>query len=174
MAPPVMLPSLSVGGVPKPELLARLLRAGVRLNPLADALFADLRFVPAPTASRVALARVSVASLGLPDGGTFAELVAQATARGLALCPMELGPHLRLAFTDQPEGAVGQAATVHRAPPGAITVASAPLCEDDDVPKGFYLRRIEGTLWLRGYTAGPEHVWRPEDELVFVEERHAE
>jgi hypothetical protein len=46
-------------------------------------------------------------------------------------------------------------------------VISTELTEDHDVPKGFYLRRIEGALWLRGYRSGPEHVWSPEDRIVF-------
>ena len=41
------------------------------------------------------------------------------------------------------------------------------LSDDDEVPKGFYLRRIEGVLWLRGYRAGAEHVWSPDDRLLF-------
>jgi hypothetical protein len=45
---------------------------------------------------------------------------------------------------------------------------SAALVEDDEFPKGFYLRRIDGVLWLRGYRSGPAHVWSPDDRLVFA------
>ena len=86
---------------------------------------------------------------------------------GLSLCPLELAPHLRLQYLDQPEGYSGHPPSQHRAPPGSITVASAQLSEDDDLPKGFYLRRIEGVLWLRGYRCGAEHIWSPEDHFVF-------
>ena len=51
-----------------------------------------------------------------------------------------------------------------QAPPGAITVASLPISEQDDDPTGFYLRRIDGVLWLRS-CAG--HVWKADDEFVF-------
>lgn len=43
---------------------------------------------------------VSVAALGFPDGATFARVVERAATDGLFLCPLELGPHLRLQFTD--------------------------------------------------------------------------
>jgi len=48
-------------------------------------------------------------------------------------------------------------------------VASAPLAQDDETPKGFYLRRIEGVLWLRGYRSWPGHIWSPQDMFVFSE-----
>lgn len=165
-----MLPwrTLHIGGLSKPALLARLHAANVRLNPLAESLFADARFVTAPTPSLVDTMQLTVADLGLPDGGTFAELVAQATARSLALCPLELAPHLRLAWDDQPEGSAGQPPSQHCAPPGAVTVASAALDDDDTLPKGFYLRRIDGVLWLRGYCSWDGHVWRGRDVFVFL------
>ena len=140
----------------------------MRLNPLAEALFADERFTTSRERVPCAPVKVTVAELGLPDGGTFDAIVARAAERGLQLCPLELAPHLRLALLDQPEGAIGRPVTEHRAPPGSLTVASAPLCDDEEVPKGFYLRRIEGVLWLRGYQSWSGHVWSGEDTFVFV------
>lgn len=156
-----------IGGLTKDELLTQLQAAGVRLNEAGQTLFADERFTTAPISSSVEVVETAVAGLGLPDGATFARIVEQAAGRGLTLCPLELGPHLRLQFTDQPEGHVGQPPTRHRAPPGSLTVASAPLADDEDTPKGFYLRRIEGALWLRGYRAPPEHHYWPEDRFAF-------
>jgi hypothetical protein len=101
------------------------------------------------------------------QGATTAEIYARAETLGLALCPLELGPHLRLLYRDQPEGYWGQPIRQHQAPSGSITVASQPLAEDDEFPKGFYLRRIQGVLWLRGYRSGPDHVWQGEDHFIF-------
>jgi hypothetical protein len=64
-------------------------------------------------------------------------------------------------------------ATRHRAPAGSITIASSPLDDRDETPKGFYLRRVDGTLWLRGYRSSPAHVWDPEDVFVFSRARSA-
>jgi hypothetical protein len=87
---------------------------------------------------------------------------------GLTECPLELGPHLRLQFLDQPDGTDGMPLTHGRAPPGSITVASPPLDDRDETAKGFYLRRVDAVLWLRGYWSWPGHVWTPEDVLVFA------
>jgi hypothetical protein len=109
----------------------------------------------------------TVADLGFVEGATYQQLTARALESGLVECPLELGPHFRLQFLDQPEGSAGFPATKHRAPPGSITIASSPLDDCEETPKGFYLRRIDGVLWLRGYWSWSDNIWRPEDVLVF-------
>jgi hypothetical protein len=101
---------------------------------------------------------ISVLDLGFTQGASDSSVLEASTVHGLALCPLELGPHLRL----QPEGFLDRPPSKHCAPPNSITIASEPLTEDDDFPKGFYVRRIEGTLWLRGYCSSPEHIRGPE------------
>jgi hypothetical protein len=156
------------GGVDKAQLLMRLEAAGVVLNEAARRLFADPRFTTSPAASSADVVETSVAALGFPEGAAFEPIVERAAAQGLFLCPLELGPHLRLQWLDQAEGFVGQPASRHRAPPGSLTVASAPLADDDETPKGFYLRRIEGVPWLRGYLSWPGHCWSAQDMLLFT------
>lgn len=131
-------------------------------------LFEDDRFLTLGHSQVVEIAVRSVAELGFAQGATYGQLAARALESGLAECPLELGPHLRMQYRDQPEGSAGQPATQHRAPPGAITVASPALDEQEETPKGFYLRRIDGVLWLRGYWSWPGHVCSPEDLLVFA------
>jgi hypothetical protein len=160
--------TVTIGGVPKEELLARLQNAGVRFNEAALALFADDRFTTASSGSTVDVVEVSAAGLGLTEGATFAGLVEAAAERGLSLCPLELGPWLRLQFLDQPEGFTGHPAAANCAPPGSVPVASAPLAANDETPKGFYLRRIEGVPWLRGYRASPDYKYQPHDVFVFL------
>lgn len=162
---------LHIGGVTKPELLLRLKHAGVELNAAAQALFADERFVTAEEETLALCVETDVRGLGLTEGGTFAQIVEAAAAAGLSVCPLALGPHLRLVLLDQAEGLVGFPSTQHRAPPGSITVASAPLDDEEETPKGFYLRRMDGTLWLRGYRSWPGHRWDPGDRFVFVAAR---
>lgn len=161
-----------VGGVPKEELLSRLQEANVQLNEAAQALFADARFTTSSVSSFVETVQIPVAALGFPEGATFAKVLERAASNGLIPCTVELGPHLRLQFTDQPEGFLGQPASQHCAPPGSVTLASEPLAEDDETPKGFYLRRIEGDLWLRGYRSWSGHNWSPQDVFVFVRSRN--
>lgn len=159
---------ISVGGASKAELLAHLERAGIKLNALAEALLADVRFTTTLAVSRLELTTVTVADLGFAQGATFAQLVERASSQGLSVGPLELAPHLRLQWTGQQEGSAGYSPTQHRAPPGSVTVASEAPQGDRDIPWGFYLRRIEGVLWLRGYRSWSGHVWRPQDAFVFV------
>jgi len=159
--------TVRIGGMSRGELLEALLERGVRLNDSGRALFADDRFTTSAASLVLRTCQATPASLGFAQGATFADIEARAAGLGLSLCPLELGPHLRLQLLDQPEGSLGHPPSRHRALPGSITVASRPLAQDDATPKGFYLRRIDGVPWLRGYRAGPAHVWSPDDVLVF-------
>lgn len=159
--------TIRVGGISKHELLAQLLDAQIQLNEYARVLFAHEMFITAPTVVEVQIVDVSVADLGFSAGANIVQIYERAAAVGLSLCPIELAAHLRLQYTDQPEGHLGQAPSQHQAPPGSLTVAACEISNDDTAPKGFYLRRIEGVLWLRGYCSGPDHMWSAADRLIF-------
>jgi hypothetical protein len=165
--------AVRVGGMDKRELLQALCDHKVQLNQAAEVLFEDRRFTLLSQSKGIEIAFLSVVDLGFREGATYEQLTARALESGLVECPLELGPHLRVQFLSQPEGSVGYATTQHRAPPGSITVASSPLDDCDQTPKGFYLRRIDGVLWLRGYWSWPGHIWSPEDVLVFSRDRSA-
>lgn len=160
-----------VGGQSKSELSDALREHRVQLNPAADALFKDDRFTTLAEETTIEIECLSIAELGFSSGATYDQFIARGRDRGLAECPLELGPHFRLMFMNQPEGAVGFPATENRAPPGSLTIASAPLDGLDETPKGFYLRCIEGVCWLRGYWASRDNLWLPEDILVFAKSR---
>jgi hypothetical protein len=164
----VPLPNtVRVGGANKQALIQLLREHHIQLNQTAEDLFQDHRFTPHTESKLIEIVSVDVVALGFVEGATYQQLTTRALALGLVECPLELGPHLRLQFLEQPEGSAGFLATQHRAPPGSITVASSPLDDSDETPKGFYLRRIDGVLWLRGYRSWPGHIWSPEDVFVF-------
>jgi len=168
MRDPSFPTSVRIGGMDKQDLLRALRERNVQLNRAAEALFEDRRFTPANRSRVVEIGALSVADLGFAEGATHDQLIARAHASGWTECPLELGSHLRLQFLDQAEGSAGSPATKHRAPPGSITVVSVPLDNRDETPKGSYLRRIDGVLWLRGYWSGADNVWRPDDVLVYA------
>ncbi len=153
----------------KSELLAELRRSGIQINAAGLLLFDHPGFTTATAVSTISTIECSVGDLGFTNGATIEEIHRRGAGLGLSLCPLELGPHLRLQFLEQPEGASGHPPSSHRAPPGAVTIASACLTDDDDTPKGFYLRNIHGTLWLRGYRSGPGHTWSSADRFVFCD-----
>jgi hypothetical protein len=164
---PTITRTVTVGGLTKSGLMEELQRNAISINEAAERLFASEHFTTSGTRYAVTTVELTVRDLGFLQGATIAEIYARAEALGLGLCPLELGPHLRLQYLDQPEGYWGQPVRQHQAPSGSITIASEKLTEDDDFPKGFYLRRIKGELWLRGYRSGPEHVWEHDDHFIF-------
>ncbi|MEK7485307.1 MAG: helicase [Planctomycetota bacterium] len=152
----------------KQQLLKALQEQRVELNDAAVEIFMDNRFEILRQSVIIEIKRLSLADLGFAEGATYGQIMESARKIGLVECPLELGPHLRLQFLGQPEGAFGFPATQNTAPLGSITVATSPLDDTDETPKGFYLRRIEGILWLRGYRSWPCHIWSPENVFVFA------
>jgi hypothetical protein len=53
--------------------------------------------------TQIDLVVMSVGELGLPDFSKYPDIVASAKKRGLDLCPGEVGPQLRLQYTNQSE-----------------------------------------------------------------------
>jgi hypothetical protein len=164
---PTIARTVTVGGLATSALMEELQRNAILINEAGERIFASDLFTTAASRSVVTTVELTVRDLGFPQGATIVEIYARAKALGLALGPIELGPHLRLQYLDQPEGACGKPVRQHQAPYGSITIASEQLTEEDDFPKGFYLRRIEGALWLRGYRSGPDHIWKPDDHFIF-------
>jgi predicted protein tyrosine phosphatase len=169
-APPVCeLPDAVItGGRSKDALRNDLRNVGALLNQAAEDIFSDTRFQPSEHASEVKIAARTVKSLGFENGASYAQIVARARELGLEECQLELAAYLRLQYLDQPISAERPKSAEPGSPPGAITVTSAPLDGSDEVPKGLYLRNIDGTLWLRGYWSDARHVWSPKDLLVFA------
>ena len=158
---------VAVGGSSVTEVRAALADAGVQLNPFAEKLLDRPEFMSsAPEPVTVDVVLRTVAELGLTEGGTLPEVFAAAASAGLHPCPLATGPALRLMMLDQ-ETAPDSILSTGRAPTGSLQVASAPVSPDPEVPKGFYLRVIDGTPWLRGYRCDDEHVNAPDVVFAF-------
>jgi hypothetical protein len=160
----VLVRTVEYGGYTKAELLAQMQAASIMLNENARILFSSQLFETAASRQSASVVEMSVADLGFPEGASFPEMLERAQELGLSACPLELGPYFRLRYLDQREHAETRK---NRAPAGSVTIMSIPLSDSDDFPKGFYLRRIDGALWLRGYTCDMEHVWYPADRVAF-------
>lgn len=161
--------TVEVGGLTKSQLIEKLQQYSILMNESGERLLADDKFTTSNTKYSLQTVELTVGDLGFHDGSTTAQIIKRASELVLELCPLELAPHLRLEYLDQPEGYIGNPLRVHQAPAGSITIASEILSEDDDFPKGFYLRRINGVLWLRGYRADHLHVWNPGDHFIFCQ-----
>lgn len=158
--------TIEIGGLTKPQLLEKMKQHSIKINEYGHRLLSDESFKPTESLTILKTAELSVKDLGFPEGAALSQIFKRAGGLGLKLCPVERGPYLRLLYPDQPEE--NSLDTEKRsAPPGSVTLASVILHEEDDFPKGFYLRKIEGKPWLRGYIVDDLHIWIPEDRFIF-------
>ncbi len=137
---------------------------GILINGFAETLLEDV-FDDQASRSVVVTER-TVAELGLPNGATLPQIFKVAQQQGLSLCPVDTGPYLRMALHDQ-MASRDSVMSSGRAPDGGLTVAAEALRQDDEYPKGFYLRVVDGQAWLRGYRCDDQHTWSPDDRFIF-------
>lgn len=161
---------IEVGGFSKDTVIKMLQEHSIELNAYAKKLFEDERFITSDEVYSVDTVERTVADLDFSGGATLSQIFERAKELGLGLCPLELAPHFRLQYVNQPEDTDGSLLSQNKAPTGSITVASPILSEEEGFPKGFYLRNIAGVLWLRGYSADNQHVWSPGDCFLFTKE----
>ena len=113
---------------------------------------------------------VSLEELGLELGASLDELFRHIEGTQFAPCPPDPGLFLRLAWTEQRQSRNSILSGMHSLPDQAVTVLSEILEKDDAFPKGLYLRKVDGKLWLRGYVC--DSVYRfPNDALFALELR---
>lgn len=145
---------IEVGGIPKNEILEILKVQSIQLNEYAYLLFSDPLFTTTFESQKFQFVEVSVEDIGLVSGGTSAQIFSAANEIGLGLCSLEFAPHFRMQYLDQNEGPY-------------LTIASKKTKEDENYPNGFYLRNVNGQLWLRGYRATTDYIWHPSSKFVF-------
>lgn len=169
MLNPAQFPTMTIttGGHTKDDLRQALEQADIQCNAHAKALFADARFAISPDPHTVTVLFITVVELGFPEGANLPDIFTQAERIGLALCPLELAVDLRFQWRSQEES-TNHDLHRHKAPQGAVTVASPVISPDPQVPKGFYLRNVAGQLWLRGYICDDQYVWHLGDQFAFI------
>ena len=156
---------IRVGGLTRSQLMSTLRSRGILLNDHAETLLKDV-VLDDLASHRVVVTERTVAELGLTSGATLPQIFEAAQSHGLLMCPADTGPYLRMALNEQMTSR-DAAMSSGRAPDGALTVAAEPPNHDDEYPKGFYLRVVNGQAWLRGYRCDNEHTWSPNDRFIF-------
>ena len=147
--------NVELGRLDPESLRQALVDAGVLFNTYATRLFDEGLVAPSPARTPVRVVVRSAAELGAPEGDTLDGLIERARTSGLVPGPLELAAYLRLAWLDQPLGV-------------RVTVPSLRPTPDETAPRGFYLRRDEHGIWLRGYVASDDWVFPPTEALAFV------
>ncbi|WP_307083085.1 hypothetical protein [Arthrobacter agilis] len=156
---------VQVGGQSRSAIVEALHLAGVQLNVHAQTLLTHPAFDD-PLRETLRIVERTVEQLGFEEGAVQSRVFEAARAQGLELCPLVAGPYLRLTMMDQ-ANAPDSVLSAGRGPTGAVHIASEPLSEDVEYPKGFYLRVVDGRAWLRGYRCDDEYVWAPGQRLAF-------
>lgn len=158
--------TIEYGGISKDDLLKNLTASGVMLNEFAKIIFSSEHFKTSEEKQSTSIIETSIKELKFPKGATIPEIKERIKNYGLAECPLEIAPYLRMKFINQKEIKEDLNHIKTQAPPGSITIFSEPIIEDDNFPKGFYLRKIDEKLWLRGYKCSMDYVWHPNDKLI--------
>ncbi|MDQ1085738.1 hypothetical protein [Siphonobacter sp. SORGH_AS_1065] len=160
----MVIKEITYGGLSREHLFDRLKGYPIFLNEFAEMLLFSPHFCPSPQQQSLSVAEITVGELGLQQGGTLEEIRNQARLLGLVACPLEAAFYSRFYFTDQEEVSKE---VVNQNPPGALVIYSKPLSADRSFPRGLYLRKIKGDLWLRGYRCSDDYVWSPLDTFLF-------
>lgn len=161
--------TIEIGGLSKDELIRKLNTNKIEMNRFGKELFADERFHVSSQRHSVKTIELTVGNLDFSEGASTVQIFDKAKELDLKLCPLELAPYLRLALMDQKEKHTDNFSKQKQAPSGSITIASEPISTNENFPKGFYIRRLNDKLWLRGYIADDLHIWNPDDHFVFIE-----
>ncbi|WP_380016178.1 hypothetical protein [Deinococcus oregonensis] len=164
------LGQLTVGGRSSDDLRLALSTSGVALNESAELLL-NRPEILMPEPVELSLVAVSIAALGLGDGGCLEEVFTAALEQGLALCPLATAVHLRLVHTERESS--DPELRRQRPPEGALNIGSPILDPNVELPKGFYLRTVNGQRWLRGYQCDLAFVLPPAMTYVFARAEHS-
>lgn len=151
----------------KEALLEKLEQSGVKLNKYAYEIFQSTLFQPSASDYTAIVTELTLAEIGLKFGGDFEKIRNCIAAFGLSYCPLELVPYIRLRRLHYKDQSEPEEKKWGKAPPNSITIFSKPLLESDDFPKGFYIRTINGTPWLRGYQCSADYVWDSNVRMIF-------
>jgi hypothetical protein len=131
---------------------------GNRIGDWANDILGKPAFTVASEETEVELVVLTVEELGFKDGATRKDIYDRALERGLALCPAEVGPQLRLQYNDQPSGEW-------------LVVAMEPITgsagSDGDL-RVFGVARDSGDVWLNANYGNPDNFWNADNRFVFV------
>jgi hypothetical protein len=137
------------------DLKTAITSSGCRIADWADDLMKQAAFTLAAEETEVDLVVKSVADLGFVRATPYRTICVKAQELGLALCPSEVGPQLRLQYLDQPKGEW-------------LRVAMDPITGSGGDRGVFSVGRGGNGRWLVWHYGDPDGTWFPGDRFVFV------
>lgn len=135
------------------DLTKALTGNGFRISDWAGDILKKITLAAAET--EIELVLVSVADLGFTKATRRDAIYDRAKELGLDLVPAEVGPQLRLAYTDQPLNEW-------------MVMAMEPIADSGGVLLVFGVERIGDGRWLRTNFGNPDYAWDPGNRWVFA------
>jgi hypothetical protein len=126
----------------------------IRIDKWADQMLNRITFLQTDTTLNLVLTTVSDLGFG-EDGASLKDIYERASRLGLALCPAELGPALRLAYLDQPLGEY-------------LRLAMQPVARSDGKATDFTVAKGLAGLLLIGDDVRDDLVLAGDTRMVFV------
>ena len=130
-------------------------KAVMKIGDWANDILGKPAFTATTSETEVELVVASVAELGFKDGATRKDIYVRAQELGLDLCPPEVGPQLRLQYTDQPKGEW-------------LVIAMEPITGSDGNLSLFYVGRDGDARWLYANHGHPVCFWDGDFRYVFL------
>ncbi len=148
--------TLTLGQEKSPSAYRKALeKAGVHIGSYAGQILKMISVAQTPI--EVDLVRITVTELGFRNGARRDAIYARAIELGLALCPAEVGPALRLVYQE----------------PHYTVVGMEPITNSGDGPGVFNVFSESGAWWLHSDGGRPDFGWSGDYQWVFVRPRKA-
>lgn len=146
--------NVTVGGKSPQELQEELIGGNFKISDYAKSLMASKDFHTFSDPETISTVRLKVRDLGLTGRPTTDQLYTRAQELGLELCPAEIGPHLRIAYKDQPMDEW-------------LHIGMKQIADSDGSPNVFYLERDGREMLVGGALMEPGDTLDPRHEFVF-------
>lgn len=149
--------TITIGTFPTVSAFKKaLFNSGFRIGSWANDVLESSNFTLAPQKRNIDLVRVTPKDLGFPEGAYRMDIYRQALTLGLGLCPLEIGPQLRLQYIDQPKLE-------------SLQIGMEPQL--DSVGHESEFRVVHGGddfLWLVGDHKHPNDFWKSGEYFIFL------
>ena len=132
----------------------------IYISSYAQSMLNNSEFATVKKSEQINLVKLKVSALGFKNNAKTDEVYKRAKELGLELCPLEVGPTIRLDYKkifkkDQPKE-------------NYFRIAMKQITDSDGNPSVFYVsRNDDGERWLNNDWAGPGSGWCPRHGFLF-------
>jgi len=138
------------------DLRQAILDAGFKIGDWAEDVLNSENFALTPEEKSVDLVKITPKALGFENGAQRTDIYNKAFEDSLEICPLEIGPQLRLQYTDQPRLE-------------SLQIGMEPQKDSGGHESEF--RVVHGGdnfIWLVGDHKHPDDFWGPDQPFIFV------